>query len=91
VIKLLSTNNESAEVIYANQKPIALAPNSEWPLEIYLPKLIRLTGPKEFPALKLALVPVLIIPCENVVYGFSGKHNSLNAAYGIPDESWKIE
>ena len=88
MIKLFSTNDEPAIVVDANQKPVSLALNSEWPFEVYLLKLIRTFSPKEIPALKLVLVPVLFVPCENGVYCFPGKLNSLNAAHRILDEVW---
>jgi hypothetical protein len=63
MIKLLCRYNEPAVVIDADQKPVFLALDSEWSLEVDLPKLIRLFGPKEVPALKLTLITVLIVPC----------------------------
>ena len=69
MIKLFSANDEPAIVVDANQKPVLLALNAEWTLEVDLPQLIRTFSSKEIPALKLARVPVLFVPCKNVVYG----------------------
>jgi len=63
MVKLLSRNDEPAVIVDADQKPVLLAPNSEWSLEVDLPQFIRLTGPEELPALKLPLIAVLVILC----------------------------
>jgi hypothetical protein len=63
MIKLLRANNEPAIVVDADQKPVLLAPNTKRTLKVNLPKLIRRLCSKELPALKLVLVPVLIVPC----------------------------
>jgi len=89
MIKLLCTNDKSAIIVDANQKPVLLAPNSEWPLKVDLPQLVRFLGSEELPALKLSLIAVLIIPCENIVYGFSRQHYSLNTLHRIQDEVWQ--
>jgi len=79
MVKLLRTNDKPAVIINANQKPVLLAPNSEGSFKVDLPQLIRRLCPEKLPALKFLLIAVLIIPCENLVYGFSGQHYSLNA------------
>jgi hypothetical protein len=81
MVKLLSRNNEPTIVVDADQKPVFLPLYAKWTFEVYLPKLIRFTSSEEFPAFKLMLIPVLIVPCEDVVYGFSGEHYALDAIY----------
>lgn len=63
---------------------------AKWAFEIYLPKLVGFTSPKEFPAFKLMRVAVLIVPCEDVVYGFSGEHYALNAIHRFQNEAWQV-
>ena len=81
MVKLLRRNNEAAVVIDADQKPVFLPLYAKWTFEVYLPKLITSTSSEEFPAFKLMRVAVLIVPCEDVVYGFSGEHYALDAVY----------
>jgi len=45
---------------------------------------------EEFPTFELAWIPVLTIPCGDVVYGFPGEFNALNAAHRVLDEVWKV-
>ena len=90
MIKLLRRYNEAAVIVDADQKPVLLALNRKWTLKVYLPQLIRRLCPKELPALKLTLIPILIIPCKNIVYGFSGELYSLNAMYRIQHEGWQL-
>ena len=90
MIKLLSRNNEPAVVIDADQKPVFLPLYAKWAFEVYLPKLVRFTSPKEFPAFKLMLIPVLVVPCEDFVYGFSGEHYALNTIHRFQDEAWQV-
>jgi hypothetical protein len=81
MVKLLSRNNEPTIVVDADQKPVFLPLYAKWTFEVYLPKLIRFTSSEEFPAFKLMLIAVLFVPCEDVVYGFSGEHYALDAIY----------
>ena len=62
MIKLLRRYNEPAIVIDADQKQVFLPLYAKRSLEVYLPKLVRRFSPEEFPALKLMLVAVLIVP-----------------------------
>lgn len=57
--------------------------------EINLPQLIRRSGSEELPALKLSLIAVLVVSCENLVYGFSGQLNALNAIDLLQNERWQ--
>ena len=88
MVKLLCCNNESTIVVDADQKPVFLALYAKWTFEVYLPKLVRFTSPKELPTLKLMLIPVLVVPCEDVVYGFSGEHCALNTIHRFQNEAW---
>lgn len=89
MVKLLRRNDKAAVVVDAHQEPVLLALHSEWSFKVDLPQLVRRFCPKEFPALKLSLIAVLIIPCENIVYGFSRQHYSLNTLHRIQDEVWQ--
>ena len=70
-VKLLRHRKKPAVVVDAHKKPVPVALNCKWTLKVQLPELIRLLSSKEFPALKLPHVTVLVVACENLVYGFS--------------------
>jgi hypothetical protein len=83
MIKLLRSNNEPAIIVDADQKPVFFALNAKGPFEVYLPQLVRRLCPKEFPAFKLLLIAVLVVSCEDFVYGFSGERYALDTIYGF--------
>jgi hypothetical protein len=51
MVKLFSGNNETAIIVYANQKPVALSLNTKLLTEVYLPKLIRMLDSEKVPSL----------------------------------------